>query len=117
MIKYDCYWFSAEHNAIVDGLYQTYGDIKLQVKDIARLVVSALIAKIHTIEWTPAILNSDAPDMNAALRANSYGFQRSNLESGRCEPNQYLTQNYLLVKQLLQLGQSLTDSDRNWNSY
>ena len=55
--------------------------------------------------------------MNAALRANSYGFQRSNLESGRCEPNQYLTQNYLLVKQLLQLGQSLTDSDRNWNSY
>ena len=110
--------FSLEHNAIVDGLYQTYGDLYTSDEryNIARLVVSALIAKIHTIEWTPAILNSDAPDMNAALRANWYGVQWSDLESGSCEPNQYPTQNYLLVKQLLQLGQSLKGGDRNWIS-
>ena len=54
--------------------------------------------------------------MNAALRANWPGFQWSDSESGSCEPNQYPTQNYFLVKQLLQLDQSLKGSDRNWIS-
>jgi hypothetical protein len=37
----------------------------------ARLVVSALIAKIHTVEWTPGIISH--PTTVAALRANWYG--------------------------------------------
>ena len=49
------------HNTIVDGL-----ETRDETYNIARLVVSALIAKIHAIKWTPAILNSDALDMNAA---------------------------------------------------
>ena len=59
--------FSLEHNAVVDGLYHIYGDLYTTDErfNIARLVVSALIVKIHTIEWTPAILNSE----NAVLRA------------------------------------------------
>ena len=54
----------------------------------------ALIPKIHTVQLNGlAILNnSDAPDLNAALSANWYGFQQSNLESGSCEPTQYPTQ-------------------------
>jgi Animal haem peroxidase len=38
---------------------------------VARRINAALIAKIHTIEWTPAILPH--PTTRAALRANWYG--------------------------------------------
>ena len=34
-----------------------------QVYNTARLIVSALIAKIHTVEWTPAILATKAIDI------------------------------------------------------
>ena len=37
----------------------------------ARLVVAALLAKIHTVEWTPAIISH--PTTVFALRANWYG--------------------------------------------
>ena len=46
-----------EHNAICDRLraeYPTWTDE--QLFDKARLVNAALIAKIHTVDWTPAIL-------------------------------------------------------------
>src|SRR5216117_4286742 len=42
-----------------------------RVYHTARLIVSALIAKIHTVEWTPAILATPAIDM--ALKNNWYG--------------------------------------------
>ena len=50
------------------------------------------------------------------MNADWYGVQWRKLESGSCELNHYPTQNYLLVKQLLQLGQSLKGGDRNWIS-
>jgi hypothetical protein len=49
--------FAREHNLLCDELrahYRRWSDD--QVYETARLIVSALIAKIHTVEWTPAIL-------------------------------------------------------------
>jgi hypothetical protein len=37
----------------------------------ARLIIAALIAKIHTIEWTPALMNS--PEGKIAMRSNWWG--------------------------------------------
>jgi hypothetical protein len=64
--------FAREHNAICDALrsaYTTWSDER--VYQTARLVLSALIAKIHTVEWTPAILATEAIDQG--LHANWYG--------------------------------------------
>lgn len=59
--------FTREHNTICDMLmkiYPQWSDQKLY--DTARLINTATIQKIHTVEWTPAILN------NSALRAGVY---------------------------------------------
>ena len=53
--------FMREHNAVCDHLHAAYPSCPTtQLYDNARLVVSALMAKIHTIDWTPAIIA--APD-------------------------------------------------------
>jgi len=53
-----------EHNAVCAALRAEYPDLSEdQVFDKARLIVSALIAKIHTVEWTPAILRSSAVEL------------------------------------------------------
>jgi hypothetical protein len=65
--------FTFEHNAICDALrraYPAWGDE--QLFQTARLINAALMAKIHTIEWTPAILAD--PVLERALRANWWGF-------------------------------------------
>jgi hypothetical protein len=64
--------FVKEHNAICDYLrasYPTWDDEKLFLT--ARLVNSALMAKIHTVEWTPGILAT--PVLKMAMNANWYG--------------------------------------------
>lgn len=64
--------FSREHNAICDRLRAAnpgWGDEELFQR--ARLVNSALLAKIHTVEWTPAVISH--PTTVAALRANWFG--------------------------------------------
>jgi Animal haem peroxidase len=64
--------FVAEHNAICDylkGHYPTWDDERLFLT--ARLVNSALMAKIHTVEWTPGILAN--PVLERAMHANWYG--------------------------------------------
>jgi len=64
--------FVKEHNAICDylkGHYPTWSDERLFLT--ARLVNSALMAKIHTVEWTPGILAT--PVLQAAMHANWYG--------------------------------------------
>jgi hypothetical protein len=64
--------FVKEHNAICDYLhsfYPTWDDEQLFLT--ARLVNSALQAKIHTVEWTPGILAT--PVLKAAMHANWYG--------------------------------------------
>jgi hypothetical protein len=64
--------FAREHNLLSDELrahYRGWDDDR--VYHTARLIASALIAKIHTVEWTPAILATETID--AALRSNWYG--------------------------------------------
>jgi len=66
--------FTLEHNAIADALrteYPTWSDQELF--DRARLVNAALTAKIHTVEWTPAILGH--PTLQVAMRANWWGLE------------------------------------------
>ncbi|MEV7193119.1 peroxidase family protein [Streptomyces sp. NPDC093510] len=56
--------FAREHNAVCDALRHAYPSMSQEsVYHTARLVVSALIAKIHTVEWTPAILATEAIDI------------------------------------------------------
>ena len=64
--------FFREHNAICDRLraeYPTWSDEELFQR--ARLVNAALIAKIHTAEWTPAVISH--PTTVTALKANWWG--------------------------------------------
>jgi hypothetical protein len=64
--------FTLEHNAICDALaaaHPGWGDDELF--DRARLVNSALLAKIHTVEWTPGILGN--PTLHIAMTANWWG--------------------------------------------
>ena len=64
--------FALEHNAICDRLraeYPRWSDDDLF--DHARLINSALLAKIHTVEWTPALL--DNPAARLGLNANWWG--------------------------------------------
>jgi len=64
--------FMREHNAVCDMLGAAYPDWSDdQVFDRARLVIAALIAKIHTVEWTTAILNR--PALRIGMRANWFG--------------------------------------------
>jgi len=61
--------FAREHNAICDHLNRAYPDWNdNRLFNVARLINAALIAKIHSIEWTPAILPNKALD--AGLNAN-----------------------------------------------
>jgi hypothetical protein len=56
--------FAREHNVLCDELRARYrGWSDDRVYHTARLIVSALIAKIHTVEWTPAILATKALDV------------------------------------------------------
>lgn len=64
--------FVLEHNAIADSLAAKYPDMSDQaLYDKARLINAALMAKIHTIEWTPAILAN--PVTETTLNANWWG--------------------------------------------
>ena len=64
--------FTREHNAICDHLKAhnpTWDDNRLF--NVARLINAAITAKIHSVEWTPAILANQGLD--TALNANWYG--------------------------------------------
>src|SRR5215207_6134305 len=64
--------FAREHNAVCDRLrseYPHWDDEELFQR--SRLVVAALLAKIHTAEWTPAVISH--PTTVYALRANWFG--------------------------------------------
>ena len=64
--------FAREHNVLCGELKRAYPDWEPErIYNTARLVVSALIAKIHTVEWTPAILATKPIDVG--LHANWYG--------------------------------------------
>ena len=64
--------FALEHNAICGRLapeYPSWSDE--QLFNTARLINAALMAKIHTVEWTPAILAH--PALRIAMSANWWG--------------------------------------------
>lgn len=64
--------FALEHNAICDKMRATHPDwTGDKIFDQARLINCALMAKIHTVEWTPAILAH--PTLQIAMNANWWG--------------------------------------------
>jgi len=64
--------FALEHNAVCDRFKQRYpGWTDERLFQQARLVVSALIAKIHTVEWSTSILPNRL--VSTGLRANCHG--------------------------------------------
>jgi hypothetical protein len=66
--------FTLEHNAICDRLkaeYPAWSDEQLYQR--ARLTNGALTAKIHTLDWTPAILPH--PTTARAMKAQWWGLQ------------------------------------------
>ena len=70
--------FSLEHNAICDHLLKTFPawrdgspEMDEQLYRLARLINCAVMAKIHTAEWTPGILGT--PALNIAMHANWSG--------------------------------------------
>ncbi len=64
--------FAREHNAICDRLrLENPHWLGEQIFDTARLVNTALMAKIHTVEWTPGILAH--PALEIAMNANWWG--------------------------------------------
>jgi len=85
---FDNYWiglsifhtiFTLEHNAICDALsreYATWDDEHLF--QTARLINCALVAKIHTVEWTPGILSH--PALKVSMNANWWGLLGENLK-------------------------------------
>ncbi len=78
---FDNYWmglsifhtlFTVEHNAICDRLKAEYpGWNDEQLFNTARLINAALLAKIHTVEWTPGILGH--PTLQVSMEANWWG--------------------------------------------
>lgn len=64
--------FSREHNYLCDELKHRHPDWNdQQLFDHARLIIAALTAKIHTVEWTPEILPH--PAVRMAMRTNWWG--------------------------------------------
>ncbi len=83
--------FLREHNAICLELHRQHSDLNdQQLYDKACLVNSALMAKIHTLDWTPAIIAH--PTTEAAMRANWFGVlgQRFDERFGRITPDEVL---------------------------
>jgi len=74
--------FAREHNAICDYLkvsYPYWDDNRLY--HVARLINAAVMAKIHTVEWTPAILPN--PILTQGLHANWFGIATNLFKTGK----------------------------------
>ncbi|CAB9526513.1 Alpha-dioxygenase 2 [Seminavis robusta] len=67
--------FLKEHNAVADEIRANHPEIATdddKVFGMARLVVSAVLAKIHTVDWTIELLKTRT--MKVAMWTNWYGF-------------------------------------------
>ena len=83
--------FMREHNAVCDRLHAEYPQMTdQQLYEKARLVVAALMAKIHTVDWTPAIIAH--PTTVLALRTNWYGLLGEHFDKlvGRVTSNEVI---------------------------
>jgi hypothetical protein len=71
--------FTCEHNCLCDLLakqHPSWNDAQLFAK--AKLINSAVMAKIHTVEWTPAILPHSVIEI--AMNTNWYGLTGGELQ-------------------------------------
>ena len=67
--------FALEHNMICDRLHDSHPDWSDEdLFAYARLINAAVIAKIHTLEWTPAIL--DHPTVHVGMRTQWSGLAK-----------------------------------------
>jgi len=83
--------FMREHNAVCGRLHLAHPELSDdELYDKARLVVAALMAKIHTTDWTPAIIAH--PTTVKALRTNWWGLEGEHLDKrlGRLTSNEVL---------------------------
>jgi hypothetical protein len=83
--------FMREHNAVCDRLHEAHPDLSDdELYDKARLVIAALMAKIHTVDWTPAIIAH--PTTVLALRTNWWGLEGERLDKllGRRTKNEVI---------------------------
>jgi Animal haem peroxidase len=74
--------FVREHNAICDMLYEAYptwDDDRLF--NVARLINAGVMAKIHSVEWTPAILPNQT--LETGLNSNWYGLLTYLMHKGK----------------------------------
>jgi Animal haem peroxidase len=74
--------FVREHNAICDTLYDAYpawDDNRLF--NVARLINAGVMAKIHSVEWTPAILPNQT--LETGLNSNWYGLLTYLMHKGK----------------------------------
>jgi hypothetical protein len=74
--------FAKEHNAIVDMLRSRYpgmGEEDLFQK--GRLINAAVMAKIHTVEWTPGVLPNRV--LNDGMNGNWYGLIANLFRKGK----------------------------------
>src|SRR5262249_575652 len=81
--------FTREHNTLCEHLrreYPSWPDER--VFQTARLVNAALMAKIHTVEWTPAILPN--PALQIPMNATWWGFLSADVKKafGRVSANE-----------------------------
>ncbi|MBJ7401146.1 peroxidase family protein [Mycolicibacterium sp.] len=84
--------FAREHNAVCDALKKAYPSFDDQrLFELGVLVVSALIAKIHTVEWTTCVLRH--PALQIGMNANWYGALGETFKShiGRVGDNEALS--------------------------
>jgi hypothetical protein len=84
--------FTLEHNSICDRLraeYPRWSDDEIFQR--ARLINVALIAKIHTVEWTPAVISH--PTTKIAMRVNWWGLagERVNRVFGRISKSEVIS--------------------------
>lgn len=84
--------FTLEHNAICDRLRREHPKwTDDRIYDCARLVNAALMAKIHTVEWTPAIIAH--PTTRLGMKANWWGLvgERATKRFGRIGKGEVLS--------------------------
>ena len=80
--------FMLEHNAICDRLHAEHPELADDdLYDKARLVNAALMAKIHTVDWTPAIIAH--PTTVTALRANWWGLLGEGFDEALRPPHRH----------------------------
>src|SRR4029077_19875442 len=81
--------FMHEHNAICDHL--AAADPKMsdqELYDKARLVNAALMAKIHTVDWTPAIIAHPTPVFSLGANWRGIRLEHFGQLSGRRTKNE-----------------------------